>query len=130
MPIVGTGKNVHIEYKIPDEIKNKLPRYFPAAFAGELCSVFGPMIFEKDETNIYTLSYLGGTAGWVEALKMTCKKLGMDWLWNYYNSLEWYDSDLFDGEVEDMIVSTFIENNTEKTAYMKFLQRTSFTYNP
>lgn len=131
MPIIGSNKDdVHIEYKMPDEIKNKIPKYFPAAFAGELCSTFGPKVFEKDEDNIYNLSYLGGTAGWAEALKMTCKKLGLDWLWKYYNSLDWFDSDLFDGEVEDMIISKFIENTTDNTVYMKFLQETSLAYNP
>lgn len=122
MPIVGDNKEtIHIEYKIPDEIKNKLPEYFPAAFAGELCSVFGPMVFEKDETNIFNLAYLGGTSGWVKAMKMTCKKLDTGWLWDYYNSLEWFDSDLFDGEIEDLIVSRFIENDN-KMSYYKFIE--------
>ena len=46
MPIVGNGKNTHIEYQIPEKIKNNIPQHFYIAFAGELCSVFGHMIFQ------------------------------------------------------------------------------------
>lgn len=124
MPIVGNGKNTHIEYQIPEKIKNKIPQHFYIAFAGELCSVFGHMIFQKDESDVYSLFYVSSTAGWNEALKMTCQKLNMCWLLDYYNSLEWYESDLFDGEMEDKIVSEFIEADQAQAnanAYYKFL---------
>ena len=34
MPIVGNGKNTHIEYQIPEKIKNNIPQHFYIAFAG------------------------------------------------------------------------------------------------
>ena len=55
---------------------------------------------------------------------MTCQKLNMCWLLDYYNSLEWYESDLFDGEMEGKIVSEFIEADQAQAnanAYYKFL---------
>lgn len=107
MPI-STGS--FAEYTIPDEIKAKIPPCFPIAFAGELCSIFGPTILAKDKDGVYGLSYASGTAGWVEAFKAACRKLGLTWLLDYYRSLAWYDSDLFDGEMEGKIVSEFIES--------------------
>ena len=74
MSIVDNGTDVHVEYQIPDEIKSKIPQHFYSALAGELCSVFGRMIFDKDESGVYGISYIGGTTGWMEALKMTSEK--------------------------------------------------------
>lgn len=96
-------------YKIPEEILSKIPGYFWPAFAGELCSVFGPDILGKDEDDIYAIDYAGGTAGWHAALKATTHKLSMAWLFDYYDGLEWYDSDQFDGELEDLVRTQFIE---------------------
>lgn len=121
MPVVGNGQGVHIEYNIPDEIKSRIPQCFYSAFAGELCSVFGCTVFEKDESGFYSLVYISGTAGWAEALKMTCKKLDMQWLLDYYDSLPWYDSDIFDGEIEDMIISECIETDEKpKSTHMYY----------
>ena len=124
MPIVGNGQDVHIEYNIPDEIKSRIPQYFYSAFAGELCSVFGCTVFEKNEPGFYSLVYISGTAGWSEALKMTCRKLDVEWLFDYYDSLPWYDSDMFGGEIEDMVISECIETDEKPKsaeAYYGFL---------
>ena len=124
MSIVDNGNDVHVEYQIPDEIQSKIPQHFYSALAGELCSVFGRMIFDKDESGVYGISYIGGTTGWMEALKMTSEKLDMAWLLDYYKSLPWHDSDIFDGEIEDKIISEFIEadQKPESTnAYYEFL---------
>ena len=43
------------------------------------------------------------TAGWMRAFKATCRKLEMDWLLKYYNALPWYESDVFDGIIEQEI---------------------------
>ena len=116
MSIVDNGNDVHVEYQIPDEIKSKIPQHFYSALAGELCSVFGPSIFEKDdETDTYGLAFICCTAGWFAGFKMTCEKLNMEWLVEYHDSLEWYDSDLFDGEMEDMIIEQFIEAESAGT---------------
>ena len=102
---------------IPDEIKSKIPDYFYIAFGGELVSLFGLDIFdpidERDEINeaaLCGLDFLEGTSGWSAALWMTCKKLDMDWLWDYWDSLEWYDSDMFDGEIGDKVIEVMREN--------------------
>ena len=128
MPIVKTDSGyTRIEYTIPKEIKNRIPDYFYYAMAGELVSVFGPYILEEqdyleydDEGNVieplsdtpctyYNLN--SSTGGWIEAFKETCRKLDMMWLVDYWRTLEWYDSDLFDGEIEDEIVERFCKKD-------------------
>lgn len=99
-----------MEYKIPEEILSKIPQHFWPAFAGELISTFGLMIFEKEEgTDLYALYYVSSTSGWNAALRVTCKKLEMKWLFDYYNGLEWWQSDMFDGEFEDLLIKNFVE---------------------
>ena len=52
---------------------------------------------------------------------MTCRKLDMEWLLDYYDSLPWYDSDMFDGEIENMVISEFIEADEKpKSAKMYY----------
>lgn len=122
MPLVGEGKNIRYEYHIPDEIKSKIPDYFYFAFAGELCSVFGHKIFEKDEDGTYGLFYVSSTAGWTEAFRAASEKTDILWLFTYYTNLEWFDSDHFDGEMEDEIISRFVEaEHSGSNAYYQFL---------
>ena len=104
----GYSLDNYLSYKIPEDILSKIPEYFWAAIAGELVSVFGPHALEKFDES-YTLYFLTGTIGWNAALKMTCRKLDMDWLFKYYNDLQWWESDMFDSEIEDLIISKFLE---------------------
>lgn len=99
-----------MEYKIPEEILAKVPQYFWPAFAGELISVFGLAVFEKGEADSYGLFYVSSTSGWNAALRMTCNKLDMKWLFDYYDKLEWWQSDMFDGEFEDLLIKNFVES--------------------
>lgn len=104
-----TEKEVPVmDYKIPEEILSKIPQYFWPAFTGELISTFGLWIFDK-EGNYYALNGVSGTIGWNVALRMTCKKLEMKWLFDYYDKLEWWQSDMFDGEFEDLLIKNFVE---------------------
>lgn len=122
MPIVGEGSNVHVEYSIPEEIKREIPDAFYIALAGELFSVFGAVASEKDEDGAYGIDFLCGTAGWAAALRAACRKMKMQWLLNYYDALEWYDSDLFDGEISDMVIKKFYEaDETSADAYYLYL---------
>lgn len=110
------------EYKIPEEIISKIPLYFWPAFAGELVSVFGLSIFEKQETGCYSLNYVSSTIGWNVALRTTCNKLDMNWLFNYYDKLEWWQSDMFDGEFETLLIKKFVEGEDKpEAAYYEWL---------
>ena len=110
------------DYKIPAEIKDKIPDAFYIALAGELYSVFGLVVAKKDEDDFYGIEFLGGTTGWVVAFQATCQKMNMQWLLDYYNALEWFDSDLFDGEISDMVIQKFYEaDETNANAYYLYL---------
>ena len=97
-------------YKIPQDILDKIPDYFWAAFAGELVAMFGPYIFRKDEDGYYDIDFGTGTGGWSVALRATCKRMDMDWLISYYTSLSWDESDLFDDELVGLLIKKFIES--------------------
>ena len=98
-----------MEYKIPEEILDKIPERFWPAFAGDLVSVFGPDVLAEDEDGCYTLYFRCGTMGWNAALSAALRKLDMMWLYDYYDKLEWWESDHFDGEVADLLIAKFIK---------------------
>ena len=104
---------IGMENKNFDNILSNIPDYFYPAFAGELVSVFGSEILEPSETGEVPLFYISGTTGWNAALRMTCKKLGIDWLMSWYDELEWFDSDNFDGELVEMMETKFLDNSSE-----------------
>lgn len=125
MPIIEDGDDVRVEYSIPKDIKDNIPDYFYYAMAGELVSIFGLHILQKQsykEDEWYDLETI--TNGWYEAFKAACRKLDMDWLLEYRNQLEWYDSDIFDGEIEKEIVEKFCKHNhmeDHANCYYKYL---------
>ena len=101
-------------YKIPKNIKNNIPEYFYPAMAGELFAVAG---INKGLSMFSDDKYLNtSTSGWTEAFNETCRKLKMQWLLNYRETLEWDESDLFDAELEKRILN---KGNTD--AYYTYL---------
>lgn len=118
MPLVGNGDDVRVEYEIPKEIAERIPDYFYFALAGEL---FGTAGYENglymftdrsEDTNGEYHNFDSGTSGWYVAFMMTCKKLDMLWLLEYYNGLPWYDSDIFDGIMEENIEKRFVRESS------------------
>lgn len=111
------------DYKIPEDIKNRIPDYFYVAMAGELVSVFGVWVLQfHEDLGYYDLD--SSTGGWVEAFRATCRKLDMQWLIEYYATLDWFDGDLFDSEIEGEIIDRFCrkENQGEvANCYYRYL---------
>ena len=96
---------------IANDILSKIPAYFGPAFCGELASVFSLDIFKTNDINdMILVRYREGTAGWNAALKMTCHKLDMNWFYDWYDSLNWWMSDLVDEELTDIFVMPFVED--------------------
>lgn len=100
------------DYKIPKDVLAKIPDYFWAGLAGELVGVWSLDIFEKADEKTTYIDFHGGTMGWAAAFKMACKKLDMQWLYDYYDALEWWESDHFDGEIIDLLKYKFIDADT------------------
>ena len=106
-------------YSIPEEIDSQIPDYFYYALFGELIGVFGEYLLESAHKFGCLFS---STAGWVAAFTMTCKKLDMKNVLEYYNSLDWYDSDQFDGVIEDRVIDRVVKNGDYKlNSYYQYL---------
>lgn len=105
-----------------DEIFSNISDYFYPAFVGELVAVFGVNVLKTSDDGESPLFYISGTSGWNAALRMTCKKLDLSDLWDWYDKLEWYDSDDFDGELVDLLVSKLINVEAQSCkSYYKWL---------
>lgn len=110
MPMINGD---YVEYEIPTEIDKKIPSYFYAALAGELFSVYGIEYFIKDEDGDYLFEYSSATFGFYEALQATCRKLDLEWFYEYWRSLPWYDFDMLGDIILDRIKKRFIEKKQE-----------------
>lgn len=98
------------EYKVPEEILAKIPNEFWEKFAMELIKIFGSDIFDKEEeTGDKYLIYLPSTIGWAKAFMKTCRDFGLNDILEYYNKLEWYDSDTFDDEICEILEEKYAE---------------------
>ena len=121
--------NESLGYKIPLEIKQKIPKYFYYAMGGELVSIFGTEVLIPEDVNdeineytVYGIDFVTSTSGWHEAFKATCKKLDLQWLLDYHKTLEWYDSDLFDDEIAQEIIKYFSsELKNKASSYYLYL---------
>ena len=119
-------------YEIPKEIKDQIPDHFYYALWGELVGVFGPSVIEienyyqsedgKAFAPLYGLSYCTSTTGWDVALWATCQKLDLMPVFEYYDKLPWYDSDRFDGEIEEEMVK-HMPGRKNANPYYQYLQR-------
>lgn len=90
-------------YKIPENIKSLIDIEFLNLFNKNICEVFG-----YDSLDDYVANVQGGTGGWYTALKNTCFELKKLEILGYWEKLEWYDSDYFDGELADMMLENGI----------------------
>lgn len=102
MPIVGENGSVHVEYTIPNEIKEMIDRDFLISFRNELLRIFDYWdlaSFQDDGIPMNT-----GTSGWGAAFSKACIIHHKEELYHYWMTLEWYDSDIFDGLIADMMI--------------------------
>ena len=118
MPIVGSGDSVHVEYSIPEEIKVLITDDFLREFRNQLFRIhkyYGLDTFADDGIPMNT-----STAGWFAAFGKACLLTDTTELLDYWRSLEWYDSDIFDGELADMLVDKkFILPSIDEIIYEK-----------
>lgn len=113
------------EYTIPESIRKRIPDYFYFAIGGELVSIFGTGVFECDEDGMQGIDFIAGTAGHYAAFRMTCRKLGMQWLLDYWEELMWYDSDAFDSEILFNTNKCFDEYKGDANPYYVYLVKDS-----
>lgn len=102
MPIVGNGNNVHIEYTMPEQIKSTITDDFLKEFRNQLFRIhkeYSLDLFADQGIPMNT-----STGGWAAAFGKTCLITHNEELLDYWRTLPWYDSDLFDDELADMLV--------------------------
>lgn len=118
-------KNVEIT---PENALQRLPEAFYASFAGELVSVFGIDIFNSEDNicGVMGIEHVIGSCGWHAALKAVCKRLEVEWFYEWYDALDWMKSDEFDCDLVKRL-KAHVTNQDEESrhAYYKWLIRHS-----
>lgn len=85
-------------------ILSDIPDTFWPVFRDELTTVFSTDIYEKDELGYPAFDRFEGTCGWNKAFKHACEKTELNWLYKWYAELEWYDSDMVDGDFSKQLM--------------------------
>lgn len=98
MPII----NDSFYYSIPQDIVRHIDFEFCETMLKELHLICGVALEDFDYDSV---GYIEGTGGWYEAFVNSCRKLQKDELLVHYISLDWYESDLFDEVLTNMMVS-------------------------
>ena len=99
MPVIN-GEIV--QYDIPEGYRELITEEVLAQFATNLLTLF------PQADNPYTCFYLETTAGWVDAFTKAVRVQNpgdkYQELLDYYFGLEWYDFDMFNDKVLDLMI--------------------------
>lgn len=102
MPIVGEGNDVHIEYTMPENIKDLITYDFLKEFRNQLFRIHEH--YSLDTFADFGIPMNTSTAGWFAAFGKACLLTNKEGLFDYWRGLPWYDSDIFDGELAEMLI--------------------------
>lgn len=102
MPIVGEGNDVHIEYTMPENIKDLITYDFLKEFRNQLFRIHE--YYSLETFADFGIPLNTSTAGWYAALGKACLLTHKEEVFNYWRKLPWYDSDIFDGELAEMLI--------------------------
>lgn len=97
---------MRMNYKMPNRIKNLCTKEFLIVFKKELMKVFD--FITEDSTAWSDYFHVESTGGFYTALENACnnhpyRHMGIG-IWRYARSLDWYDGDLFDDELINLMV--------------------------
>lgn len=98
MPIVGD----YIKYTMPEDIKNLITDDFLKEFRNQLFRIheyYSLETFAEEGIPMNT-----STSGWFAAFGKACLLTNKEVLIDYWRTLPWYDSDIFDGELAEMLI--------------------------
>jgi AAA15 family ATPase/GTPase len=115
-------------YKIPNRKKKLLTKEFLQTFKNELDKVFHEDDNEADLSKrnyINAYQHIESTSGFEKALQIACEKHNLTKaIYDYQNKLQWYDSDLFDGELMDiMLEKSIIEEGSPSESWYDYTER-------
>lgn len=103
MPIVRDGDGVYVEYTIPKDIKDLITDDFLKEFRNQLFRIHE--YYSLETFADFGIPLNTSTGGWFAAFGKACLLTHKESLLDYWNSLPWYDSDIFDGELAEMLVN-------------------------
>lgn len=106
MPIVGNGDDVHIEYQMPDNIKEIITYNFLKELRNQLFRIHE--YYSLDTFAEYGIPLNTSTGGWHAAFGKACIITNSKELYKYWQTLAWYDSDIFDGELAEMLIENHL----------------------
>lgn len=102
MPIVEENGSVYVLYTMPEPIKKLVTDEFLKEFRNQLFRIheyYHLGLFADEGIPINT-----STSGWFAAFGKACLLTNNEQLLDYWRILPWYDSDIFDGELAEMLV--------------------------
>lgn len=105
MPILTDKDNdLYFDYEIPDDIRSAITLEFSKVFFEQLNKIFNSDNYmEQYKWFFQEVFYFEGTHGWNTAIKNTSQIVGCPQIYDYYCTLDWYDSDLFDDKLFDIV---------------------------
>lgn len=113
MPLVRDVNNVHVEYTMPEHIKSLITDDFLKEFRNQLFRIHDH--YSLDLYADYGIPMNTSTAGWFAAFGKACLMTHEEEILDYWRTLPCYDSDIFDGELADMLVERkFILDDSSK----------------
>ncbi len=120
-----------------------IPNYFYQCFFGELVKISGSKLIVPDPSYLdeydddgniipsktddysyrdqldYSLTFMGGTAGWHMAFKEACTQCKLTQLYQDYQDMDWVRSDIFDGYIADKTLDVVFANNKSEYYFFK-----------
>lgn len=102
MPIVEENGSVYISYTMPEPIKRLVTAEFLKEFRNQLFRMHD--YYSLDSFADEGIPINTSTTGWFAAFGKACLLTNNEQLLDYWRTLPWYDSDIFDGELADMLV--------------------------
>lgn len=96
MAIVDSKNGLEFVYSIPEKIASLFSESFRNEFRSDAIESFG----DDPEEWIFFC----GTVGWDNCFKRAAVKCGIKQVYDYYWTLEWYDRDLFDEQLLELMM--------------------------
>lgn len=94
--------NVYIEYDMPQKYKDMCTKEFLIVFRNELIRM--NRWYSLDSFADEGIPMSTSTCGWAAALYKACQITDTMELYDYWRTLPYYDSDIMDGQLADMLV--------------------------
>ena len=63
------------------------------------------------------ITSVDSTYGWNKAFKATCEELELNDCYSWYGEFDWYEGDLLDSDISELLVATVFDDNGNRIYY-------------